>query len=356
MDLSLLSLRGFACLAIILFHLRPPTSWLIIGDINVSFLTGFSGSMGVYIFYLLSGYTIGYGFFSGRYTLTPGSLVKFYRNRFLRIAPAYYVCVLLSIVVFFPDRGISAGQILKFITFTANFDYLSLPYQALLVIISTEMQFYCIAPIFFVGLRTVLHRMNPTFVGILILLLGAAVRYAMLNAGLVPDLSLYMQNVYVTVWGMIDYFLFGMLCSYLVLKRRKTTISIAYPFIFTFWLLWVNYINFFPRIFSEYALYHLFLFPPLFSLVIGWYIVEKPTFLSLFSGIGRLSYGLYLYHFVFYDLLFLSVGNVRDTMTDYLTRLLTVFPLTVIMALASHLFIERQFLFLKYKKSTMEKI
>lgn len=59
----MMTLRGLACLAIIWFHLRPPT-WLSINGINLSFITAPSGTLAVYIFYLLSGYTIGYGFFS----------------------------------------------------------------------------------------------------------------------------------------------------------------------------------------------------------------------------------------------------------------------------------------------------
>lgn len=63
----LLYIRGLACLMIIWRHVVPPTHWVSIFGVDLSFISNFSGSFGVFIFYVLSGYSIGYGFFSGRY-------------------------------------------------------------------------------------------------------------------------------------------------------------------------------------------------------------------------------------------------------------------------------------------------
>lgn len=334
--------------------------------------------MAVYIFYLISGYTVGYGFFSKKYTLSFRSLCSFYTNRFLRIAPAYYVCVFLSIFVFYPNIHTTAYDILRFFTFTANFDYLNLPFQQLLVIISTEMQFYLFAPILFLLLSFLVRKIHPLVIGAFILCLGIAIRYAMLSAGLAPDLSMYMLNVYVTVWGMIDYFLFGMFISYLVYKRSTALLQLVkriptsiYFIVFIGWFLWINYINFFPIPWQSWAINHLFLIPPSLCLVIGWYILSsglhftynnRPVTASqiiqwiihpktFLYGIGIISYGLYLYHYVFFDLLYLKSGNIINTMPAFLDRFFTVFIVTIITALVSFRFIEYPFLRLKHKKT-----
>ncbi|MBI4065016.1 acyltransferase [Candidatus Gottesmanbacteria bacterium] len=349
----LLTLRGVACLAIIWFHLRPST-WLTIYGINVSFLTAPSGTLSVYIFYLLSGYTIGYGFFSKKYTLILKSLKSFYINRFLRIAPAYYVSITLCILIFYPRVNITAYDIFRFFTFTANIDYITLPYQHLLAIISTQMQFYLVAPFFFMILNLILKKIHPAIVGILILSIGALTRHLLVSAGLVTDLTTYMLNIYVTVWGMIDYFLFGMLLSFIVLKRPTDILNIKkyipngiFYTILMGWLLWINYGNFFALPWQTYALYHLFIIPLTLCLLVGWYILSCRIQIPILSHIGKLSYGMYLYHFILFDILYRVPNRIIDTMPAFLNRFIIIFTLTWLIAFASFHFIERPFLRLR---------
>lgn len=349
----LLTVRGILCIAIIWFHVRPST-WLVLNGINLSFITAPSGTLAVYIFYLLSGYTIGYGFFSGKYTLSLKSLKSFYINRLLRIAPAYYICIALSIFIFYPNISVTTHDVIRFVTFTANIDYITLPYQHLLAIISTEMQFYLVAPFLFMILRLILKKTHPAIVGILILGIGALMRYLLTSAGLVSDLTTYMLNIYVTVWGMIDYFLFGMLVSFVVLKKSagiqkiKQYIPNGLFFIILIgWVLWINYGNFFALSWPTYALYHLFIIPPTLCVLIGWYILSCRIHIPILSHIGRLSYGMYLYHFIFFDIIYRIPNRSIDTMPAFLSRFSIVFMLTWLMAFASYHCIERPFLRLR---------
>lgn len=69
-------------------------------------MTSFPAWAGVWIFFLLSGYSIGYGFFTNRYNLYDASgklslrkVGGFYARRFLKIAPLYYLyCGFFEIV------------------------------------------------------------------------------------------------------------------------------------------------------------------------------------------------------------------------------------------------------------------
>lgn len=372
----ILALRGFACLCIIWFHLRPG-SWLIIKGVDLSFLTAPSGTLAVYIFYLISGYTVGYGFFSKRYKLSLRSLSTFYANRFLRIAPAYYICILLSIFVFYPGVRTTFYDFVRFITFTANLDYFTLPFQFLLAIISTEMQFYLIAPILFIALSLFIRKIHPLIIGALIICMGVIVRFILLSAGLIPDLSMYMLHVYVTVPGMIDYFLFGMFLGYISFEKTKEILRLKnrVPSVFFYglligWFLWISYGNFFGLTWEKYALYHLFVIPPTLIILIGWYILSETactrfirhhiTTLGIIKllihpktfllGVGTLSYGLFLYHFIFFDILYRLPDHVLDNMPAFISRFIIIFTLTTIMALASFQFIEYPISRLRNKK------
>jgi peptidoglycan/LPS O-acetylase OafA/YrhL len=343
----------------------------MVAGTNFSFLTAPPGSIAVYVFYILSGYAIGYGFFSGRYTLTVASLMRYAKNRFLRIAPAYYASLLLCLLVFYPRVAVSTSALLRLVTFTANIDYFTLPYQQLLAIISTEMQFYLIAPILFMLLKGVVRRVSPVSAGIGILIVGCLVRYGMSSIGLVSDLPAYMLHVYVTVWGMIDYFLIGMLVAavrtgYVRDTTHFPTIpSAALPASAILWTVWVFARNFGSRPWASFALDHLYLIPLTLSPLMAWFLLSTPTpaakrlphtahLLSFWRSpaqfldtLGTLSYGLYLYHFVFFDLVFRLTDRVADTLPAFLTRLAVVGSVSLVASLASYHFIERPILLRK---------
>jgi peptidoglycan/LPS O-acetylase OafA/YrhL len=377
----LMGLRGFACLLVVWSHVEQIYGWIIIRNIDLTSIAAPSGLVAVLIFYLLSGYTVGYGFFSKKYTLSLPSLRSFYINRVLRIAPAYYVCILACIFIFYRQTTVTFYDIVRFFTFTANYDLTSLPFQTLLVIISTEMQFYLVAPLLFAVLTHIVRKIPPVIIGIYILCLGSAVRYLLLLLGFVNDYQGYRTNIYVTLWGNVDVFLFGMFVSYLLCERKADVIALKkripnpiYPLILIGWFLWINY-RLYITIMTWYSwpqdvINHLFLLPPTLCLVIGWYILSTNVNYvyghgvstvshvvklllhpkTFFFGIGFLSYGLYLYHYVFFDLLYLKRPGYDLGITPSLSRFFVVLGVTIITALISYKFVELPFLRLKHKK------
>jgi peptidoglycan/LPS O-acetylase OafA/YrhL len=98
MDLLLL-VRGFAAVAVVLWHtvgyhgLLPP-------------LVNLPGRIAVWVFFGISGYVISHGFAHRRYSYTATSLLRFYRNRFLRIAPLF----LLLTAVAWATAWVTSGQ------------------------------------------------------------------------------------------------------------------------------------------------------------------------------------------------------------------------------------------------------
>lgn len=378
----LLGLRGLACLMVIWNHVEQAYGWISIHGIDLSFIGGSpSGNVAVLIFFLISGYTVGYGFFSKKYSLSWKSLRSFYINRVLRIAPAYYACILACIFIFYRQTAVSAYDIVRFFTFTANYDLNSLPFQTLLAIISTEMQFYLVAPLFFAVLNHIVRKIHPLAVGLYILFFGSAVRYLLLLSGFVNDYNGYRTNIYVTVWGNIDVFLFGMFLSYLLYERKADIIALKKRIpnavsllVLIGWFLWINY-NLYVTIVTPWSwtqdvVNHLFLLPTSLCLVVGWYILSSNVNYvyrrgmsivshvvkllihpkTFFYGIGFLSYGLYLYHYVFFDLLYLQRPGYVIADTPSFSRFFIVLIITIITALVSYAFVESPFLRLKRKK------
>lgn len=362
-----LILRGLASLIIVWVHVLPPTDWLIVSGVNLYAYVTPSGMVALYVFYLLSGYGIGYGFFSGKYTLQTKSLVSFFINRILRIAPAYYVSLLLCIFVFYPRTSISSADVIRFFTFTANFHHFNLPYQNLLAVISTEMQFYVVSPLLFVILYKMLRKIHPAVIALVILLTGIAARYFLSSMGLESSQGAFMENVYVMVWGTLDFFLFGMFLSYLVINRapiilsleKRIPQSISYS-ILGAWFIWANYSLANPdqwQNFPQYLFRETYILPATLCLVVGWVIVSKTVHwhqtkrmnvsplgnLKLFttpatflSGIGFFSYGIYLYHYIAFTLIYKVPGNIKPGMGDFLIRFIVVSTIALAAAILSY--------------------
>lgn len=357
----LLLLRGFASFNVVWYHTIPLQPWLVVpffGDISFIFTP--QGAISVYIFYLLSGYGVGFSFFSGKYRLSKASLLSFYKKRLLRIVPAYVVCLIISIFVIYKDTPISWYDFYRFFTFTANIDYLNLPYLRLFAIISTEMQFYLLAPLLFLLLSFLIKKTHVIVAILITISLGYGIRYMLQTHGLVPDSVRYMQNIYVNTLAMIDYFLIGMICSYIILNKQNFVLLIKKTKILFFiiaplWFFWTNYNLFTMPLIDAYLFDHMYVIPISIFLLIGWYILlfgsktKKITSITqmmrnplhLFHIFGVISFGLYLYHTPVTSLL---STNPIYTGQHIGVQFLLVILLTIFASLLSYFLVEKPLL------------
>jgi len=97
----LLSLRGFACLMVVMAHSIPPKSTIYYHNYDLTWLIFSAGGVAVRIFFCLSGYLIGKAFYNQRYTTQLKGLINFWRNRALRIFPLYYFSVIILGLIFY---------------------------------------------------------------------------------------------------------------------------------------------------------------------------------------------------------------------------------------------------------------
>ncbi len=168
--------------------------------------------VGVWMFFTLSGYLMGKGFYSGRYHLDSARIAAFYRNRALRIVPLYFAAVLLVAAfktreLFEPNRIWNLADILSF---GSNGDPIC-PIGALWAV-STEVQFYLMVPIL-VFLLFAPPLRKPIMVTLLlaaIACLGLIARRGALNWLGAPAWN---SMIYTPVLSNLDLFAFGLLLN-----------------------------------------------------------------------------------------------------------------------------------------------
>ncbi len=147
---ALLTLRGIACCLVIVAHCGPPRESLGLAGIDWSWLMFAPGGVAVRVFFGLSGYLMGKGFYTQRYRLDRPGILRYFQNRATRILPLYYACVLLSGWLVYPHiwQPENWGYFIRLLTFTYEHS-LPIAFNAPLWSLSTEVQFYAIVPLIF---------------------------------------------------------------------------------------------------------------------------------------------------------------------------------------------------------------
>lgn len=141
------SLRGIAILGVLLVHSAVATR-----QTGLVFELGFTGQRGVQLFYVVSAFTLCYSLDRRKQEHRP--LRNFYIRRFFRIAPLFYLVILINFLLRFiapdlsPQSGLSIGEILLGVFFLNGLS----PHAINLVVaggwsIAVETSFYLVLPL-----------------------------------------------------------------------------------------------------------------------------------------------------------------------------------------------------------------
>lgn len=166
---SLDGVRAIACLIVIVYHLTLVTTqdlplWSSTQFPQLVSALAYSGDTGVDLFFILSGFLLFMPYakallFDGNWP----SMRKFYIKRALRILPAYYVTLVLMIIIFHPE-AIQPQHLWDLFTFfilvkdstPLAFGLINGPFWTLAV----ECQFYVFLPILVLGIALIVRRKN----------------------------------------------------------------------------------------------------------------------------------------------------------------------------------------------------
>ena len=337
-------LRGAAVLAIVSRH-----SWGLFGSprieiagINLDpFINQFSSA--VDLFFVLSGVVLGLSYLRKRTTHSPVSDAKFLGARFLRIAPPYWVALILVIVLFTPGfigREIvfspdGLRRVLVFGTFLQQFDPVT--FGSISVIspfwtLSVEMVFYLMLPL----LMRMVQKLGPV--------ISSTLAFAASSTWLVfvGYHSMFLQDAYASflcvpfgvdcdpdfikfilshqIFSYLAHFVFGLSIASLsfrglvITKKRAVVLASCGATLVLVWM-WIlgstsiqnefwNAFNYLKLIdlqsrmyfFGESLIYALGFALILFAVTLGPESAKGTLFGRFFVFYGRIGYSVYLLH------------------------------------------------------------
>jgi peptidoglycan/LPS O-acetylase OafA/YrhL len=329
----LLVLRGFAATAILLYHMQYP--WVEIPTIlnmDLKWITSANGFVFVWVFFILSGYLAGKGFNTHRYSYTVKSLIRYILKRFLRIAPYYYVIVIVNYFISGLWLAADGNLILwKALSFTAS-DQIIRPGVDYLWAISTEMQWYILVPfISFIVLKWLkVKRRGAVILSLTIICFVFLLRQYSLSQSYPQWFAEYLLRIYSPLIYNLDFFLAGLLINLMISpeyinesmppKQRLSSKLMILSAACAVCLLYVasSYIRYYTILnFPGYIYFQAIVLPVLTVILIGYYIYISERYnyrtsytnhniliplwksigpAGIFQWLGIYSFELYLVH------------------------------------------------------------
>lgn len=154
-------LRGFLALAIIWGHHEKVP--IAISGMDFFFLISFPGRIIVWIFFVISGYSIYYGYRNNKYALTFGDTMRFYHNRAIRILPLFYISTIVAWLCFIyvKPQDLPSWQSIVRTLFFMDFNLFNGIYSFTPTwFIGIIIYFYLFAPIIVKGYQMLKERMT----------------------------------------------------------------------------------------------------------------------------------------------------------------------------------------------------
>jgi peptidoglycan/LPS O-acetylase OafA/YrhL len=289
------ALKGFAIIGVLLVHCQ------LFGQNSYHhFLREVinNGTMGVPLFFLLSSITLCLSSANSPPT-SPRSYLAFFLRRFFRIAPLYY----LALIVYLQILGPSSREMVNInypitpLSIASSFMFLSglNPYWANTIfpgqwIISVQMGFYLIFPFLFSRLNSL---SKAVWLALFSAVISQLIYLIVYKRPPIPDAQLWKTFLYYTLPYQLPVFLIGFVLYFLIFSRRKWVINH-----FSRFLLAAAFLFILNLILTNILPYH-FVFSCSLAVIIYALSAYSPNLLvnRFTTFLGRISYSLYLVHY-----------------------------------------------------------
>lgn len=362
---NLNGLRFIAAFVIIIQHIEQIKYLFGISSnwVDYSFLPKI-GELSVVFFFVLSGFLITYLLIKEEKENDEINIKRFYLRRLLRIAPIYFLIILLSFTVFYhfdifhipgssPDsiKNNLLGKLLFYAFFLSNAVmplFGVVPYAAPTWSIGTEEQFYLIWPILIKKIKRRRIQLILAIIGLYIFI--KLLLYSPLLNG--ADWI----NQAANIWNAfkIDCLGIGALTAVLLTTKNRLIEYILNTKLFYFIALLIPSLI---LIGIEIPFLNNDIYSILFAIIIVNFAINKAINISLenkaLSFLGKISFGLYLYHMIAIVLtikLCLSFG-IHSNWIIYPNSIL----ISILLASFSYKYFEGYFLKVKDKFSFIKK-
>lgn len=308
-----------------------------------------SGHISVILFFVISGFLITFLLVKEKEKNGTISLKRFYQNRILRIWPLYYLILILSFLLI--NVNYNTLSIILCSTIFPNVAHalrIGWPSSPQIWSIGVEEQFYLIWPlvISFVPAKRIIMLLILFFIGYSLLphLIG------FINIRTINNENLSIISNRFFYGTKFNCMAVGALLGYLYAKKHNSlqylyNTKIAYLCIILSFSLWFLGVNF------KYFTFEIY------SILFGISILNLTTNNNLkfnidfkpFVFLGKISYGIYMYHWLIILLVFKLIPHKQGENLIYFNFVLyfTALTLTIFISWISHISFEKYFLSLK---------
>ena len=381
---ALLALRGFACLMVVTIHCAPPRKSIIYNDIDLSWLMFSHGAIAVWIFFVLSGYLMGKVFYTKRYTVDIAGVIKFWRNRALRIFPLYYFAVLILSIFVYPEilKFSNWGYLLRVCTFTYHpyVSFEAVKFNDVFWSLSTEVQFYLIVPFIYSLIQKRFNNQKRVLIAGLSIIVATLILRSLLwisfQTEITQEMGYAFKYWYTPLITNLDLFICGFLLNGLIQNHKLSFNSnqsrIAKLFAVTLIILLY--------LFSAHHLYHqelwnlpnrsggwrtlttILILQPLTAIITSGFIFafekdvyheftkhEKLSFSAILKNpvrileiVGNLSYSIYIWHMPIITRTY-EVFNAEIPLEAFYIRLTATLILSTVLATVTYYLVELPF-------------
>ena len=333
-------IRAIAVLYVVIYHIQ-----VILGkstSINsIKTIIGYGGEIGVTLFFIISGYGI-YKSIDLKNKKKEFNYLKFMKKRFLKLSPAYYLCLLICLTItgaasYLGKDGIA--DILTHLTYTQNlFVSTHGSINGVLWTMGTFMQFYLVAPLLYRVIKK--NRYVGLTISIIITIISKIIIYNIISKnGFEPTYYFVYGRQVLTA---LDNFVLGMFLATLDEKKASkilTSFGLIIALISIFVLL---------NITNKYGVYNNSIFGYIWHSLLAILLFmgilcfnnvrinENNLINKIILLIGRNEYEIYLYHWIIINNI-INTGIINyarniSTMLTGIILLITAVIFGIIMA------------------------
>jgi len=341
------ALRGFAILGVLMIHthhwVKPSSTLLQLICAN--------GALGVQLFFVVSAMTL-FTSIHSRSTKDRFPLRSFFIRRFFRIAPMFYVGIVLYSITegLAPNYWVPDGKQWWFIPLTIFFMHGWLPDTITAVVpggwtIAAEMMFYILVPYLYKRLKNI----ETSFLYFLIFLVVAKI-FSVLAfdfwMGYYPAEQEYIVSsfIYFSFLSQLPVFCVGIMTYHVFMKyehiKDRRLGSFLLLCVLVLWCVLLK-VETYKNLFPPYVLYGITF--GMFAMALHFNPV-KICVNAFFQWLGRISFSIYILHFEVINLLktkFFYEGFILEGNLGFWCALLVVVFLSAAVAHLTYSFIEK---------------
>lgn len=360
------ALRFFAALAVIIAHIELLKDQLGLESAYEFMLRLNLGGLGVYFFFVLSGFLITYLLIHEKEKTGKIEIKQFYIRRILRIWPLYFLITILGLFVLpqfemmhvpwlqqFFDANWRANVILFCLMLpNAALAFMpAVPHAGQLWSIGVEEQFYLVWPVLFSKTKNLARLI---LFGIGIMLFVKILFVLLLRFDILPTTDIMLGIKKLIAMSKFECMLIGGFGAYLLKHKKNDWLAVIYnKYLLILTLLLLPFLSYYCPPFLDdiihlpYAILFLILILNVSSNTNSFVKLEN----KIFGFLGKISYGLYMYHMMI--IVFVVQLVKRLELSSLVTFNFIVYPLVIGLSIfiswLSFRFFETPFLTLKKK-------